>query len=553
MITHLSVKNFAIIKDLSLDLREGLNIITGETGAGKSIIIEALSMGLGARADSAFVRTGSERAVIQLVLEADGEEVILTREILASGRSTCKINDDLVTVGRLNDFCAGLVDLHGQYDNQALLNPDNHISILDSFDGDGSISSALSAYREAFSDFTAARSELGDLRRRISENKRKKDFMEFEVSEIKKYNPTIGEDRELEARLAVSRNRERILSAASSAYTALYESDESCTALLSAAATEIEKISDLSPDLKEILETVREASCSLEEAARGLYPYTNQDETTLDNTDRIIERLESLNYLKEKFGGSIEAVIEHKTRLENELSEIEGFDGLEERARRRTADAYDRAEALAFALRKKREAAAEVLSEEVNRELGDLSFKNAFFRVFFSEADKKKDRYVLTENGIDRAEFYISTNKGESLKPLAKIASGGEISRIMLAFKKILGDYSQVPTFIFDEIDTGISGRAASVVGVKLSEIAKNRQVICITHLPQIAVMGDAHYLIEKTSDEKETFTRLTLMDRDTLLTEVARLSGSSGLSPSAIANAKEMLEEAEKRKKTIK
>lgn len=550
MITHLSVKNFAIIKDLSLDLREGLNIITGETGAGKSIIIEALSMGLGARADSALVRTGCDRALIQLLLETgDGAESVISREILASGRSTCKINDELVSLARLNAFCSGLVDLHGQYDNQALLNPDNHISILDSFDTDGGIASALSAYREAFHEFVSARTALGDLRRRLAENKRKKDFMEFEVSEIKKYNPKAGEDRDLEARLAVSRNRERILSAASSAYSALYESDGSCTSLLSAAGSEIEKISDLSTDLGEILETVREAYCSIEEAARVLYPYTVQEDTTPENTDRIIERLDALKALKEKYGGSLEAVIEYRTRLEKDLADIEGFDGLEEKARKKTAAAYEKAASLGLALRKKREAAAEVLSEEVNRELSELSFKNAFFRVVFSDAEKKKERYVLTENGIDRAEFYISTNKGEALKPLAKIASGGEISRIMLAFKKILGDFSQVPTFIFDEIDTGISGRAASVVGTKLSEIAQTRQVICITHLPQIAVMGDAHYLIEKTSDEKETFTRLTLMDENTLLSEVARLSGSSGLSPSALANAREMLDEAKEKK----
>lgn len=567
MIRYLSIKNFAIIKDLSLDFGEGLNIITGETGAGKSIIIEAVSMALGARADSTYVRTGADRALIQLVLDevspggdtagsgsgrtagaagdAADKEVILTREILAGGRSTCRIGDEVVTLARLNEFCRKAVDLHGQYDNQALLNPENHINVLDSFDENGEISGAYSKYISDFEEFSALRAELGNLRKSIAENLRKKDFMEFEAGEIAKVNPQPGEDEELAASLSVFQNREKIFSAASKAQACLYSGEGSCTELLTAAASEVEKISELSPALGEILNVIRDSCCAIEDAARELSPFIEGEPLSEAEIDSVISRLEAIEALKRKYGGSLDEVLAYREKLETDLANMENFDYLEEELRKKVAAKYAEAEKSAIGLSEVRKAAGAKLEKEVNRELAELNFKSAQFSVRFEEVPRKNNHYALGETGLDIIEFFISTNKGEALKPMAKIASGGEISRIMLAFKKILGDYSNVPTFIFDEIDTGISGRAAAVVAVKLAEIARKHQVICITHLPQIAVMGDAHYLIEKVSDDRETYTQVSLMDEERFVTEVARLSGNVELTDVALANARELIENA--------
>jgi len=547
LITYLSIKNFAIIKDLALEFGPGLNIITGETGAGKSIIIEAISMALGSRADSAYVRTGADRALIQLVVQVPEEEgeTILTREILAGGRSTCKIGDEVITLARLNEFCRRAVDLHGQYDNQTLLNPENHISVLDSFDEDGSVKSAFIAYSAIYQEFSALKTELSELRRTIAESRRKKDFMEFEAGEIARINPRPGEDEELSATLSVYQNREKVLSSASKAHACLYSGEGSCTELMSLAASEVEKIAELSPALEGILSVIRDCSCAIEDAARELSPFLEGESLGEADIDAVISRLEAVEALKRKYDGSLEDVIAYREKLEKDLANMENFDYVEGQLRKRLVEKYEEAEKAAYELSSARRDAAKKLETEVNRELSELNFKNAEFSVSFDEAPRKNERLALTETGIDLIEFYISTNKGEALKPMAKIASGGEISRIMLAFKKILGTYSKVPTFIFDEIDTGISGHAAAVVALKLAEISKMHQVLCITHLPQIAVMGDAHYLIEKISDDRETYTQVNPMDEERFVTEVARLSGNVELTQSALLNAKEMIEKA--------
>ena len=544
MIDRLSVKNFAIIKDLDISFKDGLNIITGETGAGKSIIIEAVHMALGGRADSAFVRTGCSRALIQLIITdpASEEQIILTREIQSGGRSTCRINDELVTLAKLASFCRKYVDIHGQYDNQTLLNPENHINILDSYDING-ISSAKAEYTDLFSEYSDLTERLSRIRKKQAEGLRKKDFMEFELREIEKADPYPGEDAELKERLAILQNSEKIFSSAGKAYENLYSKDKSCTELLMASLTEIKNISSLSPQFSEIQDIIEDCYYRIEEVSSVLSGFTDSIDFSPDEIDRIISRQETIEALKKKYGGSVEAVLEYKKQLAEELSLIDSSDELEKELEEKILRRKEQISEAASRLSGLRKDAALHMQNAVNTELSELGFRNSRFEVQFTASDFGPD-------GSDKVEFLISTNKGEAMKPLAKIASGGEISRIMLAFKKITGSYSSVPTFIFDEIDTGISGKAAAVVGAKLSQISKNHQILCITHLPQIAVMGDHHYLIEKYSDDSETYTTVSEMNRETLIQEIARLSGSGELTESARRNAEEMIITAEERKK---
>ncbi|MDO4481730.1 MAG: DNA repair protein RecN [Bacillota bacterium] len=547
MIERLSVKNFAIIKDLDIIFNSGLNIITGETGAGKSIIIEAVHMALGGRADSALVRTGCSKALIQLVISdpSSEEDIILTREIQSGGRSTCRINDEIVTLSKLASLCRKYVDIHGQYDNQALLNPENHINILDSYDFNG-IGSAKSDYIELFSEYTVLADNLSRLRKQQAEGMRKKDFMEFELAEIEKANPSPGEDDELKERLSFLQNREKIFSSAGSAYEQLYAREGSCSELLMSSLSEIKKISSLSSQFSDIQEIIEDCYYRLEEVSSVLSGFTDSIDFSPDEIDSIISRQETIEALKKKYGGSVEAVLEYKEKLAEELSLIDSSDEFKKELSEKINRQKELVSESAALLSRLRKEAALDMQDAVNRELSELGFKNSRFEVEFTPA-------AFGPDGADKIEFLISTNKGEALKPLAKIASGGEISRIMLAFKRITGSCSSVPTFIFDEIDTGISGHAAAVVGKKLYQISADHQIICITHLPQIAVMGDYHYLIEKFSDDSETYTTVSEMDRETLLREIARLSGSGELTEGARMNAEEMLTGAALRKQGIK
>ncbi len=553
MIIQLSVKDFAIIKDLCVDFNQGLNIITGETGSGKSIIIEAISMALGSRADSDFVRTGCKKAVIQLIIDApeSAEPIILTREIYASGRSIGKINDETVTLAKLSAFCRKYVDIHGQYDNQALLNKENHIHILDTYDING-ISQAKQTYFDIYESYLSSLNRLASLNKTLRENARKKDFMEFELKEISKINPVPGEYEEIKEKINILENSEKIYTSANDAYNKLYAGENSCSELLMKSLNELKNISHLSAQFDEMREIVEDCYYRIEEVSSSLSGFANSVDFSAEELDSLISRLDELEGLKIKYGGSIESVIEYKASLELALSSMENSDALEAELKEEIASKYVQVKELAENLSALRKEAAQKMEAEINRELGELNFKNSLFKINFNTLKNSNGQYEFSSEGFDDVEFLISANKGEALKPIAKIASGGEISRIMLAFKKVIGSYSSVPTFIFDEIDTGISGNAAEVVGMKLSRIAKEHQIICITHLPQIAVMGDHHYLIEKHSDEKETYTSVSEMDEKILVKEIARLSGSSELTENAVLNAEEIIALARVKKSSL-
>jgi len=551
MISYIEIRDFAVIKELKLDLFPGLNVMTGETGAGKSVIIEAVSMALGARADTDYVRTGADKAVVTIIADPEGvdisadldemgvlpeETLVIRREIHAAGRSLCRVNGMPVALSQLSRLCRKLADIHGQYDQQYLLDPSNHINILDLYGGE-ELSLAREDTARLYREYASASAELMSLKKRLQENARQKELLSFELSEIKAAALRPGEDEELEEHIALMKNSESILSALSASYDKIYGGDQSALWQLDSARSELESVSEYTQELASLSERVSSVYYELEDMDRQLRRLRDGVGYSEEEMDEAQERLQTISELKRKFGGSIASVLEYAEKAENSLSEIENADEKASELEKKISScrqAYDIAAARLSELRRR---AADILEQRINKELGELNFSNARFKVGISSAG-------TSENGTDRAEFLISANKGEDLKPLYKAASGGELSRIMLAMKRIIGEIDGIPTMIFDEIDTGISGATAGVVGEKLKSIARDHQIVCITHLPQIAARGDHHFRIEKHSDEYSTQTTVVPLSEDQRTEEIARLLSGTAVTDAARLAAKELLQQ---------
>lgn len=535
MIDHISITNFAIIENTEIDFEEGLNIITGETGAGKSIVIEAVSLALGSRADSSFVRTGANKAIIQLAGSLDGEEIVLSREISASGKNLCRYNGQIVTLSQLNQISHKLADIHGQYDNQSLLNPDYHIVLVDAYHHqviDGLKADVSAAYGE----YIKIRTELGQLLSTEKENRRKMDFYRYEASEIEKADLKPGEDQELADRISLLQNSEKIFENIEKAYAVLYEESPSAMETLHAGLRSVEEIASFSKEIGALSQEFGDLYYRLEDVCRGLRDVKDTLTFNPAELDEAISRLDLIDGMKKKYGDTIEEILAYYDKISASLSDIENFDqrklelekALKESAAklRRTCD---------FLTQARRESAS-WLAEEIQTELIDLNFSDARLDIQVRPLERP------TENGMDQVEILITTNRGEPLKPLARVASGGEMSRIMLAFKNIISSYDQIPTLIFDEIDTGISGITASIVGRKLREISRQHQIICITHLPQIAACGDHNYRIYKESDETSTYTNVEALSEDETIAEIARLLGGASVTETTLESARELI-----------
>lgn len=535
MIHHISIKNFAIIEQTEIDFAEGLNIITGETGSGKSIVIEAISLALGSRADSSYVRTGTDKAVIQLSGELDGEEILLTREISAAGKNLCRYNDEIVTLNRLNQIARRLADIHGQYDNQSLLNPDYHIVLVDAYRHD--VTDRLKeAVQKAYSQYAQIRSQLGSLLTAEKENRRKLDFLRFEADEIEKAALRSGEDQELEERISLLQNSEKIFENIEKSYGALYDSSPSVMDGLRGAMRSVEEIASFSSDIGAVSQEFSDVYYRLEDICRSLRDIKDRLTFNPEELDDAISRLELINSMKKKYGDSIEEVLQYFDSISAQIAVIENFETNKaslEQELKTTAAALRRACAELTDARK--ESAAQ-LSDCIQKELVDLNFSDAQLEIRILPMEKP------TENGMDQVEILITTNRGEPLKPLTRVASGGEMSRIMLAFKNVISSYDNIPTLIFDEIDTGISGITASIVGRKLKEISRSRQILCITHLPQIAACGDHNYRIHKESDDTSTYTRVEALNPEETVREIARLLGGATITETTLENARELI-----------
>lgn len=536
MISHIRIKDFAIIENVEIDFHQGLNIITGETGAGKSIVIEAVSLALGSRADTAFVRSGKEKAIVQLSGIHKGEEYVITREVSASGKNLCRINGEIVTLGHLNLLCKKLADIHGQYDHQSLLNPDYHIRLVDLYKKD-TIFPAKQKVAAIYSQYRDISSRLKQLLSDAAENQRKRDFMAFELDEIRKAQLKEGEDTELEEKINLLQNSEKIYESLAGAYQITSGEEYSALAGMKKAVDLIGQLNEYSKELEEIHQQMADAYYIFEELCSQIRDVRDRTVYSPEELDRFISRMEVLEGLKRKYNGSISDIIAYGRELEEKLDQVENIDHLKEELTTLKKRCETDLKEASLELSALRHEAAKELEEKILAELSQLNFKDAQLSIDF----KKNNEF--TESGIDIVEFMISTNKGEKLKPLSKIASGGEMSRIMLAFKKIVGDYDEIPTMIFDEIDTGISGITASIVGKKLKQISENHQIVCITHLPQIAAFGDHNYKIYKESDDSNTFTSVIQLREDEKIQEIARLLGGINITDTTLQSAKELID----------
>lgn len=539
MIDHISIRNFAIIENTEIDFGSGLNVITGETGSGKSIVVTAISLVLGARADTSFVRHGCEKALIELSGELDGKELALSREISAQGRSLCRVNGRIATLAELQDTCLRLADIHGQYDNQSLLDQERHIDIVDRY-GSGRIRPVKTAYREAYASYIAKARELRQLTAAARDSLRRADFNRFEVAEIDKARLVPGEDEALADRVSVLKNREKIYSATAEALQAL-NGDSGALSSLGRAAQSLEGISSYSSEYASMSSELTELLYSLQDMEQRISASSEELSFSSGELDSSIERIDLIDKLKGKYGNSIEEILAYRDRTARQLSFVENFDSEKARLEAAAREARSRLKEKASLLSSARRIIADELRSKIQKELADLNFPDARLAIEMRAPE------TATENGADIVEFLISTNRGEPLKPLAKTASGGEISRVMLAIKAVTSAYDDIDTLIFDEIDAGISGRTASVVGRKLREIASGRQVICITHLPQIAAMADTNLRIYKDSDESATYTHVERLTEEARIEELARLLGGDTITETTRRNAAELIAAAKR------
>lgn len=537
MINHIHIKNFVLIEDIETDIHDGLNVFTGETGAGKSVVIEAVSLALGSRADSSCIRTGTDKAIVELIGELDGEEIILHRELNRQGKNICKLNGEAVTLARLNELSHRMADIHGQYDSQTLLDPASHIQLLDSFRPDltESAKAAVSVDFKAYSESKARLVSLMNLKKKTA---RDLDFYKFESSEIARAKLITGEDQDLEQKISLMKNSGRIFEALSVASSSL-SSDGAGLDLLSRARSSLETVSGVSERLSELSDKLDGIYYDLEDLSSSISELTESLSFSEEELDEAISRLSVIDNLKRKYSMDIDGILSYKDELDHKIRSVENFDQEEAALKKDLLEKRNVLMASCKALTAKRREAASELEVRILEELKELNFNDTDLKISIEPLEQPQ------ENGIDNVEILISTNKGEPLRPLYRIASGGEISRIMLAFRDVISAYDSVPTVIFDEIDSGISGYTASVVARKLRSIARERQVICITHLPQIAAAGDHNYRIIKESGEHSASTHMEYLSDEQKINEIARLISGSTITENSLVSARELIEQS--------
>lgn len=555
MLEHLHIRNVALIKESEISFGDGLNILTGETGAGKSMIIDSLQFALGGRAGKDFLRHGEKQAAVEalfsvqsqalteklaengIVPEEDGT-LLITRTLSEAGKSVCRINGSTVTVGMLKEIAEDMIDIYGQHEHQSLLNPVKHIRLLDRFCGAG--------FGEAMEEYKNSRQRLKDLENQLtiligdeSQREQRMDMLLFQKEEIEAAELQEGEeDALLEQKKRLS-SMERLIRLTGESVTLLYDGDDrapSACDQLGDALAKLREAAEYDAALSPLADALADGYAAVEDCARELKREAEEQEADPEELERIEERLQLFYKLKRKYGGSIEAVLEF---YEKAVQELEFLSNSSEKAAElsaKKAAEEKRLSALAETLTARRRATAEQVEEQIETALHDMEMKHARFHI---QIEEKAD---WGADGKDKVEFLISANAGEPLKPLAKIASGGEMSRVMLALKTVLVDADEIGTFIFDEIDTGVSGRTARRVGEKMRFLGGKRQLLCITHLPQIAAMADNHFLIEKESDAGETVTRVTALDEEGAVREVARLMND--VTETTLAAARELLAE---------
>ncbi len=531
MLVGLHIENVAAIESLDVEFSGGFNVLSGETGSGKSIMIDSINMVTGARASRDIIRNGASSAKVQALFQKDGDEVLLSRELFADGRSVCRINGELATSGAVRDISRKLIAIHGQHDNQLLLQSSNHLIMLDKFCKNQQL---LEEYRASFSDMKNARIALDNYNQSLKDKEERLSLLSSQIEEIDGVKLEIGEDERLEAERLRLSNREKILSGVSACHDILYENG-GVHDMLSSAISHLESAASYDEKLFPLLDELRSALAESDDASHELGRFASSMDFDQGYLHQIEERLDLIYTLCRKYGGNVDEIISYREKIGEEYGEL-SFGTSSERLETEYNNCLERAQSLADSLSQRRREGAEKLSAQIMKELSYLDMEKVSFEVSFEDCP-------MCENGVETAEFLISTNPGEMPKPLQKIASGGELSRIMLASETVLED--EADTLIFDEIDTGVSGRAAVKIGEKLYSISKGRQVICITHLAQLAVMADAHFLIEKSVDERSAKTRVSLISGEERYREIARITGGAEITDITLKNAEEMLLQA--------
>ena len=560
MLQSLYLENIALIEKLGIELFPGFNVLTGETGAGKSIIIDAVNFVLGERTSRDLIRNGAARAKVEAVfnlnegdaafaaldalgIEYDGNELILSRELSAAGRNACRVNGTLVPVASLKSVSDTLVDIHGQHEHQALLDAENHISYLDAYCHAESL-----PIIEKIDAIVSRRNELM-LKRNSGfsserEREREMDMLRYQIEEIASANLEAGEEERLNAEKTVLLNAERIRTALETAHMALSGAEEgSALSAIDTARRSMRDIAALNKDYEALGDKIEELYYAAEDISFVLRDTSENVESDMQRLEEIEQRLNLISDLKRKYGRTVEDVIDFGKDAGTKLNELENAEALAAELDAKLDKLKAEYNVAADELSKVRRAAGDRLKRDVLNELKDLGMAKAMFDVALSDASGGESR----KGGRETAEFMLSANPGEPLKPLEKVASGGELSRIMLCFKSIFADNDRVPTLIFDEIDTGISGRTAAVVGEKMLGIAKKHQVICVTHLAQIAALADAHLMVRKYDDGKNTFVETRQLNEEEKVQRIAQMMDGESDSPSALTHARELIARADK------
>ena len=557
MLEHLHIKNVALIRESEISFGEGLNILTGETGAGKSMVIDSLQFALGGRAGKDFLRHGEKMASVEALfavqsrslqekLEENGIEpeedgsVLITRTLSETGKSVCRVNGSTVTVGMLKEFAEDLIDIYGQHEHQSLLNPSKHIRLLDRFCGAG-FGDAMEEYKASFSALKEIDKQLDALMGNESQREQRMDILSFQKDEMEAAAIKAGEEEDLLEQKKRLGSMEKLMRLTGESIALLYDGNDrmpSACDQLGDALSKLQEAAEYDHTLTPFADALADAYAAVEDTARELKREADKQENDPEALEQIEERLQIIYKLKRKYGGTVEAVlafydkvVEELDFLANSNEKVAELMAIREKEQKKLT-------AYAETLTARRKDTAEQVAEQIETALRDMEMKDARFHI---QIDEKSD---WTADGKDKVEFLISANAGESLKPLAKIASGGEMSRVMLALKTVLVDADDIGTFIFDEIDTGVSGRTARKVGEKMRFLGGRRQILCITHLPQIAAMADSHFLIEKESDGEETTTKVTPLTEEGSVGEVARLMGGSDVTETTLAAARELIQE---------
>ena len=547
MLSLLHIENIAVIERSDISFDQGFNVLTGETGAGKSIVIDAISAILGERAYRDMIRTGANKASVRAVFtdvpeypwfEENGveydSETVIQREIFLDGKNVCRVNGSLVSVSILRKLGIQLINIHGQHDSASLFDEANHLRFLDDF---GENQDLREDYSEKYAKVDSLRKEIDSLTMDEGEKLRRMETLRYQIAEIEKAELEAGEDETLEARRKILQNAEKISDYMNEASESLSGGDDSdgAATLLMTAERALARIAKFDENIAALHQRVADLMYQLQDAAEEVRDARDDLAYSAGELDQIEARLDVIHKLRRKYGATCEDILAYLEKARQELDEIEFADDHLERLKGKLSKAEKTAWDAAIALRENRKQAAAAMSERILTELAQLDMPRVQFSCEFTELD-------LTANGADAVAFYMSANAGEALKPMSKVASGGELARIMLAMKNVLAERDQVNTLIFDEVDTGVSGRAAQKVAEKLRAVAQHKQVLCVTHLPQLAALATSHFLIAKGERDGRTYTTVTPLDLNGRKRELARIIGGTNITETTLKSAEEML-----------